>query len=86
MANRYTHIWTEQSVLDVIRAFVLAEHRYPSVHDFEHQAHGLPSNSGTAYRHCPHFKALLAKEGIVCTETPRSTQGHPWKRDRWSRR
>lgn len=75
-------IHTEASVYASIKAFVLAEHRLPSVRDYEAQAHGLPSNSSTAYRHCKRFRELLAKDGISYTEFTRHSQGitHPWRR------
>ena len=77
---RGTH--TEASIYAAIKAFVLAEHRLPSVRDYEARAYGLPSNSSTVYRHCSsqRMKALLAKDGISYTgytHAPVSST-HPW--------
>lgn len=73
-------VWTQERMYAIVRAFVLAEGRYPSVKDFEAHAHGLPGNSGTLFSHCKNYKALLRMEGIVCAPVSRTTSPHPWRR------
>ena len=81
MANKYRTIWTKEAVYATIKAFVVAEGRLPSVRDYEARTHGLPSNSGIAYRVCKDYKALLAHDGIAYRATPKHGAGdHPWRR------
>lgn len=74
-------LWTAETVLPLIRAFVHTHGRYPTYEDYAAHRNGLPS-SGTVYTHCPDFATRLAAEGITAPRPVRyrPTNVHPWKR------
>lgn len=74
--------WTTDTLYAIVKAFTLAEGRYPSRPDFARQSHGLPLSTSTLYRWCPDWKQRLARDGIVHETPSPAVPRHPWRQTR----